>query len=125
MDKKHCPIDKTFEDLRNAKTAKDLNHSIKNKMNAGEYLVRAKNTYDEKNIEYGNAYHNHGEIMLGLFPNGIELLNQMDFNRFALITMIVSKLHRYCNNFETSHPDSLLDLIVYASMLLEIDNELD
>ena len=61
-------------------------------------------------------------LMCALFPNGIVLKTPEDHNRFGVLTMIASKLNRYCNNFESGgHADSIHDLGVYAFMLEELD----
>ncbi len=90
-------------------------------MRAGDHLKAMAETWAERNQAYGNNYHVHGEVMLALFPEGIKLMSVDDFNRYALIVFITSKLSRYCEQWHTGHPDSLHDMSVYAAMLLELD----
>ena len=59
-----------------------------------------------------------------LFPNGIELKTIDDFNRMGLLNMIVSKLIRYSNQWETKHKDSMHDLGVYCFMLESYDDSI-
>ena len=89
-------------------------------MNAAELLEIASKLYIEKNKEYGDSYLQHGRIMDELFPKGIALENSRDHARFGMLTMVVGKLTRFCNNFACGHEDSLDDLIVYAAMLREL-----
>jgi hypothetical protein len=45
-----------------------------------------------------------------------------DANRLHLVIMILSKLSRYCWQFDQGgHVDSLDDMAVYAQMLQEVD----
>lgn len=95
------------------------------KKHAGEHLRELAELYEEKRKEYKNAYYKHGAIMKALFPTGIVLYSELDFNRFALLDLMVVKLNRYSEAFkaEKTSPDSLDDLAVYSAMLREIDDE--
>lgn len=85
-------------------------------------LKEAAETFEEKSKVYGEGYKEFGVIMHSLFPDGLELKTAEDFNRFGVPNMIVSKMARYCKNFQTGgHKDSLLDLSVYSCMLIELD----
>lgn len=78
---------------------------------------------EEKEQEYGTAYLRHGNIMKALFPNGIDLYTAEDFNKFALLDLVVVKLNRTATQWgKALHVDSLLDMGVYASMLLASDS---
>lgn len=89
-----------------------------------EMLREAAETYEERNKTYGSTYKKHGGVVNALFPNGVMLADANAHNRFAIITMIVGKLTRYCQNFNNGgHEDSIHDLAVYAKMLQEIDVE--
>lgn len=89
-----------------------------------EMLRHAARTYEERNKVYGDTYKIHGYVINALFPAGIRLSGPMDHNRFAALTLIISKLTRYCQNFDKGgHADSLHDLAVYAMMLQELDND--
>jgi hypothetical protein len=86
-------------------------------------LREAAAVNEKKNAEYGEGYLNHGAVMDGLFPDGVTLTTEEDFNRFAVLDMIVAKMVRYARNFRLGHDDSLLDISVYAAILRELDDE--
>jgi hypothetical protein len=87
-----------------------------------EILREGADTYEERNKLYGDNYKRHGAVMRALFPNGVNLHFADAHNRFGLLTQIVAKLTRYCENYNNGgHQDSLHDLTVYAAMLAEVD----
>ena len=89
-----------------------------------EELKRCADTYEERNITYGDCYKRQGEIMKLFFPEGMKLESDSDWNRMGIMFKIIDKLIRYNVNFSTvGHPDSLHDIAVYSTMLLELDNE--
>lgn len=89
-----------------------------------EMLRGAAKTYEERNKVYGDSYKSYGTVVQSLFPEGLELDSDDLHNRFGVLTMMISKLTRYCQNFEKGgHADSLHDLSVYATMLNELDAE--
>lgn len=91
-----------------------------------EALRKAAAIYEERNKLYGDNYKTFGLVMRGLFPNGFgEHSNTIEFhNRLGVLIQIVSKLTRYCQNFDAGgHADSLDDLAVYTMMLQELDAE--
>jgi hypothetical protein len=91
-------------------------------MKVPEALAALGKVYEERNALYGDNYKIHGIVMKGLFPNGLTLNSPADFNRYALLVMIVSKLSRYTNQFAFGgHADSLNDATVYTQMLQELD----
>lgn len=92
-----------------------------NPRTAADILEEAAETYREKNAQYGDSYLKHGVITSTLFGGKAVLATADDFNRYAIVDLIVVKLIRYCNNFYTGHQDSIRDLIVYGSMLEELD----
>ena len=60
--------------------------------------------------------------MKELFPNGVTLKTEGDFNRWGTMNMIVAKITRYANAFESGgHQDSIHDLGVYSFMQEELD----
>lgn len=78
--------------------------------------------YEQRNQLYGDNYKRFGKIMAILFPNGIDLQNADDFNRFGIFVQVVSKITRYAENFSRGgHDDSLDDNAVYSMMLKELD----
>ena len=86
-----------------------------------EMLIDASRIYKEKNALYGDNYKRFGPALHSLISS-VKIDNPDDFNRFALLTQIFSKMSRYCQMFsEGGHDDSLDDLAVYAMMLKELD----
>jgi hypothetical protein len=78
----------------------------------------------ERSSIYGDDFMHIGEVLLGMFPNGLHLQTSEDFNRFALFLYQVTKLARYAQNmakFSTGHPDSLDDIAVYSQLLQYFD----
>lgn len=79
---------------------------------------------EQRALSYGDTPKIKGEVMSALFPNGVKLKTPVDQARYSLLSFIVSKLVRYCNNFEFGHEDSLDDISVYAQILQEKDLEI-
>lgn len=71
--------------------------------------------------EYGEDTHlRGGRVLAELFPDGVTLESPSDFAMFQHVGMIVSKLNRYCANFDNNgHIDSAADITVYGAMLKE------
>lgn len=90
-------------------------------------LIRAAKTFEDKSEEYGfEAYKKHGDIMKGLFPNGISLYTVKDFNRFSTVNAMVGKMNRIASNFYGGgHADSCHDLSIFAAILMDLDNDQD
>ncbi len=87
-----------------------------------ERLVASAQLFKERAAVYGENYLKHGLVLQALFPNGFRLQSVNDHNRFGLLTQVVAKLTRYCENFnEGGHEDSLNDLSVYSQMLAYVD----
>lgn len=91
-----------------------------------EALRKAAAIYEERNKLYGDNYKNFGKLLAALFPDGISIASAQDpvaaGNRLGVLIQILSKITRYCENFNTGgHADSLDDLAVYAMMLRELD----
>lgn len=89
-------------------------------------LREAADLYESRNAIYGDNYKEFGKVMVALFPKGLEGGYQEErieyMNRLGVLIQIVSKLSRYCANFDRGgHADSLRDLAVYAIMLEELD----
>jgi hypothetical protein len=92
------------------------------KKGVAQLLKSAAEEFEKKNAEYGDAYKHHGHIMAAMFPEGVELLDAHDQNRYAHLNLIVGKLNRYAQNFSNGgHQDSLHDIQVYAAILEELD----
>lgn len=88
-------------------------------------LQSAAETFLERGKVYGSSYKDYnGNLLMALFPNGIELKTRHDFNRFACVSTILAKLGRYCNNWHNGgHVDSAHDIINFAAMLEELTSE--
>lgn len=99
--------------------------SKKNVVKPDAALKELAKLFKQRNDEYGDTYHQHGTVIMALFPNGVpSQISDIDANRFGILTMMVSKLCRYVQNYECGgHEDSLNDLSVYSQMLAEIDRE--
>jgi hypothetical protein len=86
-------------------------------------LREAASTYEQRNKVYGDNYKKFGVVMSALFPEGLVVNSVDDWNRLGTLVQKVSKLTRYIENYSKGgHPDSLLDDIVYTSMLSELDS---
>jgi len=96
-------------------------HSIGKKAVVPEALRSCAEIYEERNKLYGDNYKRFGQVMGILFPNGINLDNEMEYNRYGIFVQMISKIMRYAENWEKGHPDSLDDLSVYSQMLNELD----
>ena len=60
--------------------------------------------------------------MKALFPHGLHLETEDDFNRFAIFDTVIMKLQRYAQQFlDGGHLDSSHDAIIYLAMMVEID----
>lgn len=92
--------------------------------NPAERLRDAAKIRDERGQIYGDNYKYGGMVLLGLFPNGLTLETEEEFNRFLLMSMLVVKVSRYAQNLKRGgHEDSLNDLAVYSQLLAEYDEE--
>lgn len=94
-----------------------------------EALRAAAGIYEERNKLYGDNYKRFGLVVAALFPDGISIASAEDpvkaGNRLGVLIQILSKLTRYCENFNRGgHADSLEDLAVYAMMLRELDADI-
>mgnify|MGYP003705232801 CR=1 FL=1 len=93
-------------------------------MRPDDYLEQCADMYRLKHTMYGDNYRLVGKVMNNLFPDGITVKTVDDWNRLHLLFLSIVKITRYTNNFHNGgHDDSLLDNIVYLSMLQEIDRE--
>jgi len=88
-----------------------------------EELKRLGDLYRQRNQTYGDDYLRHGSIMKAIFPSGMKLNTEDEFNRYAIFKFMIAKITRYAVNWEKGgHDDSLDDIAVYAQMLKEVDN---
>lgn len=88
------------------------------------FLRDAAKIYEERNKLYGDNYKQFGKWANELFPNGLVVSGEEEWNRLGIFVQIMSKLSRYAQNFNRGgHEDSLDDMAVYAMMLKELDRE--
>jgi hypothetical protein len=81
--------------------------------------------YKQRNRLYGDNYKHTGKVLKGMFPNGVTLTTEDEFNRFALFIQLVHKSTRIAQSLPgKSHEDSLDDMAVYAQMLRHWEDEL-
>jgi hypothetical protein len=87
-------------------------------------LVVLGRLYKQRNALYGDNYKHFGHVMVGMFPQGVTLETEEEFNRFTLLINIVHKATRYARGLKAGgHIDSLDDIAVYAQMAQEFDDE--
>lgn len=90
-----------------------------------EMLREAAKTYEERNKIYGDNYKHFGEVMQGIFPQGLTVSTVDDWNRLGVLVQIAGKITRYGAQFAAGgHDDSLLDTTVYSTMLRELDSQI-
>ena len=89
-------------------------------------LRKMADLYALRNEEYGDSYKIFGHLMNAMFPDGLTIKGIRDWNRMGALMQIVGKITRYRAAFQASQrqDDSLRDLAVYATMLLELDLDL-
>lgn len=90
---------------------------------ADQILAEMADTFRERNKVYGDNYKRVGAVMAAMFPDGIQLKEEDEFNRWHLFELIIVKLTRFANSGLT-HKDSIHDAAVYSAMVesLTIDN---
>jgi hypothetical protein len=90
----------------------------KEKMNkdAAKILEDMAETFRERNKVYGDNYKTVGEVMVALFPKGVNLKTVDDYNVWHLFELMVVKITRFANN-GLKHKDSIHDAAVYAAMV--------
>jgi hypothetical protein len=88
------------------------------------FLNDAAKIYESRNQIYGDNYAKFGYAAFSLLER-IQLNSPDDYNRFGVLTQMLSKISRYAQNFARGgHDDSLDDLAVYSMMLKELDQEI-
>ena len=83
---------------------------------AADILAEMADTYRERNKVYGDNYKRVGAVMAAMFPNGVDLFTEEDYNVWHLFELIVVKLTQFANSGLT-HEDSIHDAAVYAAMV--------
>ncbi len=90
-----------------------------------ESLRASADLFEQRNAIYGDNFVHFGKTMKGIFPKGLTLETEEEFNRFCIFVQVVSKATRYGQTFKKGgHRDSLDDTSVYAMMLAEYDAEI-
>lgn len=75
-------------------------------------------THIDRQRTYNSGHRRQGAALAALFPDGLTLKTPEDFAHFMLFDMVMVKVTRYADHFETGgHQDSARDLQVYAAML--------
>lgn len=91
--------------------------------NAADILAEMADTYRERNKVYGDNYKRVGDVMVALFPDGVNIKTDDQFNVWHLFELMIVKLTRFANSGLT-HVDSIHDAAVYAAMVQSlIDRE--
>lgn len=86
------------------------------KMQPDEILAAMADTYRERSKQYGNNWRKIGAVMVALYPTGLTLETEDDFNKFHLFLLSMVKLTRLSES-GLSHQDSAHDNAVYSAML--------
>lgn len=85
-------------------------------MTADSILIGMASTFRERNAVYGDNYEKVGDVMMAVFPNGVNLNSREEFIRWHLFELLIVKLTRFTNSGLT-HNDSIHDIAVYAAMI--------
>lgn len=94
-------------------------------MSVAKIMELAAKTFKERNALYGDNYLNAGKALMELFPKGLVLKSIDDWTRIHILMLVIVKLTRYCNNWQSGgHADSIHDAMVYSAMLESIDAEI-
>ena len=91
-----------------------------------DMLTKLGDIHRERGKVYGDNYKHFGRLLSSAFPRGVTLSKPIDFDRFAMLVHMLSKLTRYAQNMAnqgSGHVDSLDDVAVYSQMLQELDRE--
>jgi hypothetical protein len=90
--------------------------AINKNLTVPDLMMEAADTFRERNKVYGDNYKNVGNVMMSMFPKGIELRTAEDFNKWHLFELMVVKMTRFANS-NLTHQDSIHDLGVYSFMV--------
>jgi hypothetical protein len=89
--------------------------------NVPAMLRHAAEIYEQRNSVYKNNYKEFGKLAVDFF-GPIRLKTISDFNRFAVMVHILTRISRYAQCFHSGgHDDSLDDIAVYSMILRELD----
>tara|TARA_R100000742_G_C4271782_1_gene90814 strand:- start:1180 stop:1488 length:309 start_codon:yes stop_codon:yes gene_type:complete len=92
-----------------------MGKQIMNK-DAAKILEEMAETFRERNKVYGDNYKTVGEVMVALFPKGVQLKTVDDYNIWHLFELMIVKITRFANS-DLNHKDSIHDAAVYAAMV--------
>lgn len=93
------------------------------KRTAADILEEAADTFRQRNAVYGDNFLRVGNMMAAMFPDGLTLKTQQEWNRAHMLLMAVVKQSRYATNWgKGGHKDSIHDAAVYCAMLEMIDD---
>ena len=90
--------------------------------NAADILKEASKTFLDRNKVYGDNYKSVGRVMKALFPNGVNLKTEEDFNTWHLFELVIVKITRFANS-NLKHKDSIHDTAVYSAMIESLIKE--
>ena len=91
--------------------------SEKKIMTVDERLHAAADLFKQRNAAYGDNYRTIGPVLAAMYPNGLTIKTEGEWQRLFTIVMSVMKTTRYAQNISKGgHADSLEDLSVYAQM---------
>lgn len=92
---------------------------------ADEILNQGAETFFERQKTYKSNWRMVGPAFKALFPEGLTLKTEEDFNRFQFFMLMMVKISRYASNVDKGgHSDSLIDLATYTAMLESYDQEM-
>ena len=102
----------------------DLNLDTESQMKTvPQRLSELGEMYKERNKKYGSNYLEFGAIMKAMFPMGLRLETEEEFNRFTIFVQAFAKFTRYAKTIKSGgHADSLDDISVYCQMMREYDD---
>lgn len=87
-------------------------------------LAALAKIYEERGKVYAKDYQHLGASLKAIFPQGLLLETEEEFNRFALFIHLHGKMARYGQNIKKGgHADSLDDASVYAQLMRECDDD--
>lgn len=87
-------------------------------------LEGSAEVYKERSVVYKDNFRAVGRVMYALFPGGRPGLQfPEDYDRWHIFELVIVKLTRYANNYDTPHEDSLLDMLPYLGILGSLDEE--
>ena len=85
-----------------------------------EMLRESADVFEQRSALYGDNYKHFGKAMMGVFPNGLTLSTEKEWNKIGILVQIVAKITRIGQQFPKIHEDSCIDTSVYSTMLREL-----